>query len=254
MIACIFIFIMGIAKNCGRLHTAPLEGHSGGDTIDIALIYSPGSYYIYGDSLSGINKQIGDAFSKDTDTPVKFWPITEPASGMEKLESGVFDILASLPLDNNIKKRFPVSESIFLDRLVLVQLSDSTGNQEINSSLDLQNKTVHVTAGSSAAQRMQNLAEEIGGNIIVKEEPEMSDELLAIQVATGSIPLAVVNEKVAKDLSQYYPNLKYDSVISFTQFQVWLFNASDTILYTRFNEWFDNYRQTEDYREVIKKF
>lgn len=255
MLAAIFVFFMGISRNCSRISTAPIEGFSGGDTLDIGVLYAPGGYYFYGDTISGINHEIAIKFSQQTNTPIKLWAITEPADGMAKLESGAFDILASLPLDNYIKNRFDVSESIFLDRLVLVQLADSvTGKKPVNSSLDLNDKTVYVTAGSSAIQRMENLAQEIGGNIKVVEQPEYSDELLTIKVANGSLPFAVVNEKVAKKVAESYPNLNYDSTISFTQFQVWVFNKADSIESVKFNRWFDVFRTTDDYRTILNNF
>lgn len=255
MILAIFVFVIGIARNCSRLPSIPVEGYSSGDTIDIALLYGPGGFYVYGDSLSGINKQIAGYFSLETGTPVKTWAISDAAQGMEKIEKGAFDILASVPLDNYIKKNFLVSESVFLDRLVLIQLSDSTSGQKIiNSSLDLDGKKIHVAAASSALQRMKNLSEEIGGKIEIIEEPDLSDELLSLKVAAGDIDFAVVNEKVAKEIAASYPRLNYDSSISFTQFQVWLFNTNDSVIYKKFNNWFEEFRNTENYRKVISSF
>lgn len=255
MIAFIFIITIGIARNCQRLPYAPKEGFSGGDTLDIAILYGPGSYYIYGDTMAGINHEIANLFSQETAVPIKLWPISDPASGLANLEKGAFDILASLPLDNNLKKNFPVSESVFLDRLVLIQLEDSTSGQaSVNSSLDLNGKTVNVAPGSSGVHRMKNLSEEIGGNIEIIEDPEMSDELLCLQVASASIPLAVVNERIARTVAQNYPNLKYDSSISFTQFQVWVFSPSDSTVAVKFNTWFDQFRSTDLYRTIINKY
>lgn len=255
MLTAIFIFAIAAARDCARVPASPVEGFSAGDTLDIALIYAPGSFYMYEDSLAGINKSVAAEFSSQTNRPVKFWPITDPASGIAKLENGAFDIVASLPLDNSLKKRFIVSESIFLDRLVLVQLTDSSsGEKAVNSSLQLNGKEIHVAAGSSALNRLKNLEAEIGGNIAILEEPELSDELICLQVAASSIQLAVVNERVARQIAESYPFLKYDSSVSFTQFQVWIFNPSDSILARSFNDWFETFRSTETYREIIERF
>ena len=255
LLACIFVFVIGITRNCSHLNQESVEGYSQGDTLDIAVIYGPGSYYVYGDSLNGINLALAHIFEKETLSPVKIWPVNEPAYAMDKLEAGAFDILASLPLDNYIKNRFPVSESIFLDRLVLIQLADSaSGKTHINSSLELDGKEIYVSPGSSAIQRLQNLANEIGGQIEIIQMPELSDDLLCLQVATGQIPLAVVNERVAKSLAKQYPLLKYDSSVSFTQFQVWVFNPADTLAAKKFNGWFETFRQTPQYRNLITSF
>ncbi|MCH5225257.1 MAG: transporter substrate-binding domain-containing protein [Muribaculaceae bacterium] len=254
MIIAIFVFAISITRNCGRLPFVPKEGFSEGDTLDIALVYGPGSFYMYGDSLAGINQEIALNFSHQTGVPVKLWPLNEAASGFEKLEAGAFDILASLPLDNYIKNRFPVSESVFLDRLVLIQLADSAGNKAVNSSLDLNGRSVFVAPGSSAINRLSNLSEEIGGKIEIIEADGLSDELLCLQVASAEIPLAVVNERIAKALAKNYPLLNYDTSVSFTQFQVWVFNPSDSIVAINFNEWFDSFRISDSYRKIIDKY
>lgn len=251
----ILIFIIGIFNDCGRIRTAPLEGHSNGDTLDIAILYVPGSFYSYADSVTGINHQIALKFSEETSSPVKFWPLTDAAKALSKVKEGSFDILASLPLDNTLKNNFTVSESIFLDRLVLVQMTDSiTGNKLVNSSLDLNGKTVFVAAGSSAYTRLKNLSEEIGGEIIIEAVPDLSDELICLQVANGKFPLALVNEKTARKIAEHYPLLNYDSSVSFTQFQVWVFNPADTLVAKKFDTWFDSFRQTDTYHTIIDNY
>lgn len=254
-IGVIFIFVIGATRNCGRLSYSPKEGFSGGDTIDIALMFAPGSYYLYEDSLTGINYELAENFSQQTNSPIKIWPLSDAADGFAKLETGAFDAVASLPLDNYIKDHYKVSESVFLDRLVLIQLADSvTGETPVNSSLDLNGKRVYVSPGSSALKRISNLSEEIGGNIEILEADDLSDELLSLKVASGEIPLAVVNERVAKEIAKKYPDLKYDSSVSFTQFQVWIFNKSDSILPDKFDSWLKDFKQTENYLNIISKF
>lgn len=255
LIIAIFIFTMEIVKDCGRVTAEIKEGYSGGDTIDIAMLYGPGGYFYYGDTLAGINQEIAAHFSKDIQQPIKIWAVNDPSTGMKKLESGAFDILASLPLDNFIKKNFPVSESVFLDRYVLVQNVDSLKPDSlILSSLELNGKEVRVAEGSSAVNRIQNLSREIGGHIEVIQEEDTSDELLCLQVANGIIPLALVNERIARDVAKDYPGLKYVNTVSFTQFQVWVFNPKDTLLANDFNKWFDSFKTSDTYREIISRY
>lgn len=251
----LFVLAMGIANNCGRLSSEDKEGFSKGDTIDIAILFGPGGLYIYEDTLAGINKEIATYFNEETGTPIKIWPINEPERGLSQLEKGAFDILASLPLDNNLKKDNLVSESVFLDRLVLIQLKDSvSGELKVHSSLDLNGKSVYVVSGSSATNRLKNLSQEIGGRVDIIELPEMSDELLCLQVISGDIPIAVVNEKIATSVADKYPNLHYDNSIGFTQFQVWVFNRSDSLVFHKFNTWFEKFKQTEEYGRILEKY
>lgn len=256
LITAIFVLLMGVARNCSNIHTiTDSDGHSEGDTLDIAIIYGPESYYLYDDTIGGINYELEQYFISQTDLPAVVWPVTDPATALAKLQEGAFDIVASLPLDNALKVKFPVSENVFLDRLVLLQRIDSiTGEKSVNSSLDLNGKSVSVAAGSSAAQRLYNMSEENGGKIGVVEEPELSDELIALKVANGSIPYAMVNERVAENIAEKYPDLRYDSSVSFTQFQVWVFNPADSLVAEKFNNWFNTFKETQTYQEIINRY
>ena len=255
LIAVIIGFLIGIIKNCSHIEGFIGDGFSKGDTIDIAILYAPGSYFQSLDSICGINHEIIKSFSTETKIPVKILPISDTANAMKMLEAGKYDILASMPLDNNIKKRFLTSESIFLDRLVLIQNKDTTtGEIAIKSSPELNGKKIYIAAGSTAAQRLLNLSNEIGGSIQIMEEENLSDELLTLKVATGDIPLAVVNERIAKKIASNYPNLSYENPVSFTQFQVWLFNQQDSTLYDKFYKWFDSFKERYDYHSIIDKY
>lgn len=252
LIILLIVFIIGIARDCSRNENFHSEGNSGGDTLDVAILYGPESLYLYSDTLSGLNKELIRNFSKDMNIPVKIWPISNISQGMEKIENGSFDILASLPLDHKIKERFLTSESLFFDRLVLIQLKDSvSGSKIINSSLDLEGKKISIASGSPAIQRLKNLSEEIGGNIEIQEEEGLSDELLCLKVAAGAIPFAVVNERVAKNIINNYPYLSFDNPVSFTQFQVYIFNPQDSIIYHQFQDWFESFKNTEIYKSLI---
>lgn len=248
-------FLIGITRECSHLHTSDKIGYSQGDTIDVAILYGPESLYLYTDSLTGINHDILNYFSDDNKIPVKIWPVSDISESMKMIESGAYDLMASVPLDNSIKERFLTSESIFLDKLVLIQNKDSvTGETIINSSLDLTGKSINIAAGSPAAQRLKNLSQEIGGEIQVIEEDNISDELLALKVASGDVPFAVVNERIARNIAKKYPNLSFDNPISFTQFQVWIFNPEDNDLYEKFNSWFESFRNGYDYNNILNKF
>lgn len=194
------------------------------------------------------------AFGKETASPLKFWPIVNLHDALTRLENGKYDMLASLPSDNSVKQRFLTTRSVFLDRMVLIQLSDTSGNTPIHSALELSGKTIHIQQDSPAAMRISNLSNEIGDSIYIKAEQDMSEEYLCMLVATGKVPLAVVNEKIANKMQSQYPRLSYDNPVSFTQFQVWLINKDDTLLLHKANNWLDEFQSKPDYRQLIEKY
>lgn len=255
LLVAVFV-LMTMTKRCSSASNLPeiLQTNSAGDTIDVAIIYGPTSYYLYSDTLGGINLDMLQTFEKETGTPVKFWPIVNLHDALARLEKGNYDMLASIPADNSVKQRFLTTRSVFLDRLVLIQLADTSGNTSIHSALDLSGKTVHVQQDSPATARLSNLSNEIGDSIYIKKEPDMSEEYLCMLVAKGEIPLAVVNEKTAMKMQSQYPRLSYDNPVSFTQFQVWLINKSDSTLLNRVNSWLDKFQSGQEYRSIVDKY
>lgn len=250
------IVAMSMTKRCSS--SAPLppvtSGHSGADTIDVAVMYGPMSYFMYGDTLGGVNLDMLKAYQNASGKKLKFWPIVNLHDALDKLENGTFDILASLPADNGVKSRFATTESVFLDRLVLVQLMDSAGSTRVKSALDLNGDTIVIQKDSPAASRLSNLSNEIGGNINVVKDERLSEEYLCMKVASGEIPLVVVNEKIAEKMKLTYPALSYDNPVSFTQFQVWLMPKGDTLLLNNINAWLSDFLKTPAYHDIIKKY
>lgn len=247
---------MSLTRKCSSANTLPLlqTGNSGKDTVDIAITYGPSSYYIYGDTLGGINLDILKQFSQDTGHPIKFWPVANLHDALVRLKENTYDILASIPNDGELRQNFQTTKSIFLDKLVLVQLRDSSGDVKVKSSLDLAGKTVHIQKNSSASMRLRNLATEIGDKINLVEEEELSDEYLCMMVGVGKIPLAVVNERIALKMTEKYPLLDCNNPVSFTQFQVWVLAPADTTLRTDIDDWLDEFTHTQRYRDIIGKY
>ena len=247
---------MTFTKRCSNTTPLPpvISGGSQGDTVDVAVIYGPMSYYMYGDTLGGVNLDLLNAYRTATGSKMKFWPVVNLHDALDKLDKGSFDILASLPADNSVKQRFQTTESVFLDRLVLVQLADSAGNTRIKSALDLAGDTITIQKDSPAASRLSNLSNEIGGEINVVKDEKLSEEYLCIKVAKGEIPLAVVNEKIAEKMKTKYPRLSYDNPVSFTQFQVWVLPKGDTLLLHDINGWLSDFLKTPAYRAIIEKY
>lgn len=250
------IIIMAGTRRCDRGMTLPAitQGDSRGDTIDVGIVYGPMSYYVYNDTLGGLNLDMLNAMKNGLGRPVRLWPVVSLHDALRRLEKGNFDMLASLPSDNSIKQRFLTSRSVFLDRLVLIQLTDSNGEKKVKSALDLGNDTVYIPKESPAAARLANLSNEIGTQIPTAQRDDLSEEYLCMMVGSGKIPLAVVNEKTARSMQKEYPRLSFDSPVSFTQFQVWLFARGDTALRTSVDRWLDDYQSTPAYKELIRRY
>ena len=215
------------------------------DTIHAAIVYGPDSYRVRtsedgNDSITGINYHLLNGLQEALGVKVVMHPVIDRNVAISKVGSGEYDILASVPADNSLKERFLTSREIYLDRMVLLQLRNSNGIIPARSALDLDGDTIHVEKGSAAKRRLENLQKEIGGTITIIEEPELSEEYLAIKVAKSAWKYSVVNEKIAQKMKEQYPDLDYSTPVSFTQFQVWIMPQGHDSLLRHVNDYLSN--------------
>ncbi|MDE5996743.1 MAG: transporter substrate-binding domain-containing protein [Muribaculaceae bacterium] len=221
------------------------------DTIHAAIVYGPDSYRILSsedgqDSIVGINYHLLKGLEKELGVKVVMHPVIDRDQAISKVASGEYDIFASLPADSYLKQDFLTTRDVYLDRMVLLQLRGENGTLPARSALDLENDTIHVEKESAAKRRLENLQKEIGGHITIIEEPELSEEYLAIKVATSAWKFSVVNEKTAKKLKEQYPDLDYSTPVSFTQFQVWIMPQGKDSLLNLVNDYLNQRLKTKD--------
>lgn len=230
------------------------DGASGGDTLDVAIIYGPLSYFMYGDTLGGINYDVLRDIANEWNRPIKFWPVVSLKKSLDMLRSGKYDILASLPTDASMKDNFTFTSPIFLDRQILIQRKLDDGSLKVTSGLDLANDTVHVEADSPAKARLQNLSKEIGSPIHIAEHNDLSAEYIFYKVASGEFKYAVINERMAKQLLGNYPQISIETPVSFTQFQSWVIKKQDTTLLKILNQRIASFKKTPAYQNLMYRY
>lgn len=250
------ILAMVTIKKCDKhvLYPPIKIGASLGDTIDVAIIYSPMSYYLYDDTIGGFNYDLLRLYADDCNKKIRFWPVVSLDDALNKLENKQFDILASLPIDKEFSNRFSYTKDIFLDRQVLIQRRNADGKQVVNSSLDLANETIHIEKDSPIEFRIRNLSREIGDTIYTISHPELSGEYLFLKVVSGDFKYAVINEKTALHLADKYPDISTNTPISFTQFQAWLIRNIDSTLFITLNNWIDSIKVTPTYYQILSRY
>ena len=75
-----------------------------GDTINVAIDYSPMSLYRYGDSLAGFNYEMMKQMATLYGDNVKFYPISSVTSALDELKRGVYDVVCSFVCGRNRKE------------------------------------------------------------------------------------------------------------------------------------------------------
>lgn len=250
------VILMFMLRQCSSSRSAggDAEATAGGDTLNVAIDYSPMSMYMIDDTVGGFNHDLLRALAADNNLKIKFYPVTSLERAISMLDSGICDILvADLPSVSDYK-RFLFTEPTFLDRSVLVQRRDSAGNKPVAGVLQLAGKRVRIVAGAPVKSRIYNLGREIGDTIFVDEDSVYSAEQLVMLVATGDIPLAVVNEGVAGYVSSSTPAIDISTNISFSQFQSWMISPDRAELKDSINSMLSRFKETEAYSTLLERY
>lgn len=230
-------------------HAAYTYERAHGDTLTVAVAYSPMSLYRHGDELGGLNYEMMRQLSSMFGFNVKFYPVVDVKEALSDISAGHYDVLmADIPVFASLREKFRFTVPVYTDHQVLVSLDSA-----ITTPLGLAGKQVFVAAGSPAVNRLENLSREIGDTIHV-EQTHYSAEQLVMLTATGKVPRAVVNEDVARSLSHEYPALRISADISFTQLESWILNRDSVALQQRLDQCIDSFKKTPDYTRILTKW
>lgn len=247
------LLIMFMLRQCSSKGGSLFGGsRAGGDTLNVAIDYSPMSMYRYGDTIGGLSYDIIRAISAENGIPLKFHPIVSLSDALARLDSGYYDlIVADIPSTAEYKQTYLLTEPVYTDRSILVQRADSG---RVRSQLDLARKTVRVVGGSPVVERIRNLGQEIGDTIYIVEDSVYGAEQLVMLVATGEIDYAVVSEGVARRVAEDYRNLDLGTNISFTQFQSWIASRRRPDLKTRLDSLIIRFTQSPAYPALLERY
>lgn len=237
------LVVMALLRNCegGEIPLQPGTDNvskSGGDTLDVAIEYSPISYYTYADTLGGLDYDLLRMVSKRMGQPMKFHSVVTLSKALEELDRGTYDLLAGqFPSTTEAQEKYLFTDDVFLDKQVLVQRKDAKGGTAVKSQLDLAGKTVWIVKDSPMRERVEALSREIGDTIHIQTENSYGPEQLFLKVVTGEIDFAVINSHIAHQLAKKYADkVDVSRDISFSQLQSWVLKKGNTDLCKKINE------------------
>ena len=200
--------------------------------INVAVDNSSTSYFIYKGEIMGFEyellKMLEDYFQ------IKLNMIVQPSiqEAFKMLNKGEVDIVA-FPLTINRKRQKIVAftDHYITLRHMLVQRKPANWRQMklheiektlIRNQVDLIGKEVHVLHSSAYIDALEALSEQIGGDIIIKEEdPALDTEQIIKKVADGEYDYSVADENIARVNRVYYPILDVETPVSFPRRIAW---------------------------------
>lgn len=231
-----------------------------------ALIeYSPTSYFIYKGNPMGFEYELLNKYAKHIGVELEVIPLINNDSVFTNINNGLADIAAAnLAITEERLTKSQFTLPIFITKQVLIQRKPEnwrklkkTDLQEqlLQSPLDLINKTVTISKGSSFYSRIKSLSNEIGGTININTvSGEFSTEELIEKVATQEIKYTIADKNVAMVSQWQYPNIDANLSISLDQQIAWATRPNAKQLTKSINNWLSDYKKTKHFKILYNKY
>lgn len=233
-----------------------LENHTLPDTLVIATLYSPSSYFIYRDEPMGYDYNLIYQFAQDKGLELKIEVAPSVHRAIEMLDSGHVDLIAyEIPEITEYKDKLepcgPRNESY----QVLVQ-PKIEGKAQITDVTDLPGHEVAVEDGTKYMYRLENLDDELGGGIIINaiDADTIDAEALIEMVADRKIPLTIVDNNIAQINATYFPTLDISVDVSFPQESAWAVSSKYAWLGDSIDAWLDTDQSRATNAELHKRY
>lgn len=221
--------------------------------------------FIYRGRTMGYEYELLKAFAKSQNLELRIDITPSLEEGFRKLNAGEGDILAyNLTVTKERKKRIAFTHYHNLVKMVLIQRKPEHWREmklhEIDAQLikdpvELIGKKVVVRKSSSYLDRLQNLSNEIGGDIIIiEDDPQVETEALIRKVAEGEIDYTIAEEDIALVNATYYPDLDVKTAISFSTQIAWGVRKNAKNLLKTLDDWIIAERKTSDYYSIYNKY
>lgn len=237
--------LASVTESCAHRHenatTDPIDTavllHPLPDTLRVATLYSPTSYFIYREQEMGYDYEMISNFVADKGIAMKLSVMPSLGAAIEMLDSGKVDVIAyEVPITAEYRQHVTSCGAETITRQVLVQpKSDSL----ITDVTQLPGREIVVEKNSKYHHRLINLNEELGGGIIIRpiDRDTLITEDMIEMVSQGQIALTVVDSDIANLNQSYYPNLDITLPVSLDQRAAWGVSPSQSWLADSINAW-----------------
>ncbi len=223
------------------------------------------SYFIYKGHPMGYEYELLKLLAEHLNVDLKIKVTSGIERAIEQLNSGEGDIIAfPLAITKPLKTSVSFTYPHFNAYQVLVQRKpenwrrltlDQVNENLIRNPVDLIGKEIHVISGTSHAMRLKNLSEELGGDIIIKEDTINSEsESLVRKVALGEIDYTVADHMLAHVNASYYPSLDVQTVLSMPQQIAWALRKNAPNLLGTINQWLAKIKKGPTFMVIYNRY
>lgn len=234
-------------------------------TLRVITSYGPLSYFVYRGEPLGYEYELAERFAYQLGVDLDIVPAYDISEMFELLDRGEGDMIAyRLSVTASRRERAAFSDTVTATRQVLVQPKPenwrSMRTHEIEEHMirdpsELAGREIYVRSGSAYINRLQNLSDEIGEEIIVREAPaERTTEELIKAVHERELPLTVADENIARITTSFYENIDVATAISLEQRLAWALPHDAGELLEEVNAWLDYEKRHADFYVIYNRY
>lgn len=227
------------------------------DTLRVATLYSPTSFFLYREQRMGYDYDLVVRLCTDKNMTLKLEVATSLNSAIEMLDSGLVDVIAyEVPVTAQYREHVLPCGVESITKQVLVQPKPRKGESAITDVTQLVGRDVYVEKGSKYHQRMLNLNNELGGGInihSIDRDTLITEDLIAM-VSDGEIPLTVVDSDIARINKTYYNDLDITLEVSFEQRAAWGVSPHKPWLADSISAWTEQTRPRAEQAALLKRY
>ncbi|MEE0990443.1 MAG: transglycosylase SLT domain-containing protein [Paludibacteraceae bacterium] len=223
------------------------------DTLVVATLYGPISYFNYKESEMGYEYEFVKLLCKELKVGLKLHVAPNMSALLEMLENYEIDLVAyRVPYTEENKSKIEFTRREYISNQVLVQCKSDTLVRDV---LQLSGKQVTVVPNSIYSERISFLNDEIGGgiNIIYSADTSKVEDLIA-DVAHHRISYTFAENDIARLNKTYFGNINYDVDVSFPQRAAWCVSKNSPELLSYINEWVKNTSKSSKYTAIYQKY
>ncbi len=224
------------------------------DTLHVATLYSPTSYFNYRGQDMGFDYENIRQFADSAGYVMDLKVASNLQELLDMLDRGEADVAAyPVPRIGEYTRKVLYCGPKEVTWQVLVQ---PDGREKITDVTQLVGKEIYVEKDSKYHYRMNNLNAELGGGLIIKpisRDTLISEDLIEM-VHNGEIPLTVVDSDVAELNKSYYPDLDISMKVSLDQMSGWAVSRKDSVLAREIDTWNSTFAHQGFSKNLYKKY
>ncbi len=223
------------------------------------------SYFIYKGKPMGYEYELLQLLAKELNVSLKIKVTSGVETAIDQLNKGEGDIIAfPMTINKPRKEWIAFTRPLFNTYQVLVQRKpgnwrklneDQINDSVIRTPTELGGKEVYVIKGTSHEMRMHNLSEEIGTDILIREDSVTTEsEALIRKVSVGEIDYTVADHAIAQVNAAYYPNLDVKTVLSVPQQIAWGVRKNSPALLQFADAWLGRIKKQPTFMVIYNRY